>query len=228
MNDQIQSIFLFTCLTVGLLLLWAACIAAVYWDATRRKLASGEVIAWVVLATLLPLVGAAAYVFSRLMATLFSPGRPGSIPARKNATLLKRAPQPEANTGTILAADLPQNTNTAVQQTRFRSPDELPAAIVKLIVIDGPHIGQEYPIFKLPAQIGRIPEAAVRLDQDLGVSRQHAEIYEQEGELRIRDLSSAHGTRLGGSNIKDQRLEPGDHIQVGITTLVVHSSEDRI
>jgi pSer/pThr/pTyr-binding forkhead associated (FHA) protein len=97
-----------------------------------------------------------------------------------------------------------------------------------LKAIDGPHAGQEYHIFSLPAQIGRVPDAAVRLDQDLGVSRQHAEIYEQEGELRIRDLGSAHGTHLGGSSIDDRKMAPDDYIRVGQTTLVVHIGEGRI
>ncbi len=233
MTDQIRTILLFTCLTLGFLLLWAASIAITFWDASRRKLPTGELIAWIVLAALIPLIGASAYLFSRALAMWFSPRSPGSTPARKRSTWLKRAPQPEAHSGTLLAADLLQNTYAAPKSTRLQTQADLPlgvrsAARLYLKAIDGPHAGQEYPIFSLPVQIGRVPEAAVRLDQDLGVSRHHAEIYEQAGELRIRDLSSAHGTRMGGSNIEDRGLVPGDHIQIGVTTLVVQIGEGRI
>jgi len=233
MTDQIQTILLFTCLTLGFLLLWAASIAFTFWDASRRKLPTVELIAWIALAALIPLIGASAYLFSRALGILFFPEGEGSTPARKRFTLLKRVPQPEAHSGTLLAADLLQNTNAAPQPDRPETEADLPmsvrsAASLYLKALDGPHAGQEYPIFSLPAQIGRVPEAAVRLDHDLGVSRHHAEIYEQAGELRIRDLSSTHGTRLDGSHIEDQWLAPGDHIQVGVTTLVVQISEGRV
>ena len=233
MTDQIRTILLFTFIILGFLLLWAASIAITFWDASRRRLPTGELIAWIALAALIPLIGASAYLFSRALGVWFSPGSPGSTPARKRSTWLKRVPQPEAHSGTLLAADLLQNTYAAPKPDRPQIEEDLPldvhsAARLYLKAIDGPHAGQEYAVFSLPAQIGRVPEAAVRLEQDLGVSRHHAEIYEQAGELRIRDLSSAHGTRMGGSNIEDRGLEPGDHIQVGMTTLVVQIGEGRI
>lgn len=233
MTDQIRTILLFTFIILGFLLLWAASIAITFWDASRRKLPTGELIAWIALAALIPLIGASAYLFSRALSKFFSPGSPGSTPARKRSTWLKQVPQPEEHSGTLLAADLIQNTYAAPKPTNLQTVEDLPlgghaAARLYLKAVDGPHAGQEYPVFSLPAQIGRVPEAAVLLDQDLGISRHHAEIYEQAGELRIRDLSSAHGTRIGGSNIEDRGLEPGDHIQVGVTTLVVQIGEKRV
>jgi hypothetical protein len=232
MTDQITSILLLTCLIMGFLILWAASIAFTFWDASRRKLPTGELLAWVALAALIPLIGASAYLFSRALGAWFSPRSSGSTTEHKRTTWLKRVPEPEANSGTYLAADLLQNTYVAPKPAHPQTQAELPldthaAALLYLKAIDGPHVGQEYPIFRLPAQIGRVPEAAVRLDQDLGVSRHQAEIYEQAGELRIRDLGSAHGTRRGGSNIDDQRLVQGDQIQVGVTTLVVQIGERR-
>jgi FHA domain len=230
MTDQIKTILLFTSLILGFILLWAASIAITFWDASRRKLPTGELIAWLALAALIPLIGASAYLFSRALGVWFSPRNSGSTPSRNRSTWLKRVPQPEANSGTYLAADLLQNTYAAPKPASLQTQADLPsdvhvAARLYLKAIDGPHAGQEYPVFSLPAQIGRGPEAAVRLDQDLGVSRHHAEIYELAGELHIRDLGSAHGTRMGGSNIEDRGLEPGDHIQVGVTTLVIQIGE---
>jgi hypothetical protein len=247
MTDQVQTILLYTCLIFGFLLFWAASIGFTFWDASKRKLSAGELVGWVALAALMPLIGAAAYLFSRILSVLFSPGGPDSTPSRKRFTLFKRAQQPEVHTGTLLASDLLQDTraahaahaeHAAAQAAHPGAADDnsprVPsaargarAARLHLKVIDGPHAGQEYHILSLPAQIGRVPEAAVRLDQDLGVSRHHAEIYERAGELRIRDLSSAHGTLLGGSKIDDRGLLPGDHIQVGLTTLEVREGEGR-
>jgi pSer/pThr/pTyr-binding forkhead associated (FHA) protein len=95
---------------------------------------------------------------------------------------------------------------------------------VRLVVVEGPHRGQEFAVGALPAQIGRGAEALVRLDSDLGVSRRHAELYEQAGVLRVRDLRSAHGTLVNGFTISDKGLLPGDKIQVGHSLLVVDNS----
>ena len=71
------------------------------------------------------------------------------------------------------------------------------------------------------SRIGRGSEAQIRLDGDLGVSRQHAQIYEQSGVLRVRDLQSTHGTAVNGFSIADKSLDPGDRIRVGLSTLLV-------
>jgi hypothetical protein len=231
MSDQIQTILLFTCLALGFLLLWAASIAVTYWDASRRKLPASETVAWIALAALIPLIGAFAYLFSRALNALFSPEGQGQPPQGRRFTLLKRSPQPEADTGTLLASDLLPGDDPAARPPQpdlapATLPGLKPAAHLTLKAIDGPHAGTKYPIYRLPAQIGRVPEATVCLEQDLAVSRHHAELYTREGELRIRDLDSAHGTRLGGVDMKDGALAPGDQVQVGLTTLVLQMDEE--
>ena len=76
-----------------------------------------------------------------------------------------------------------------------------------------------------PACLGRGSEAALRLDQDLEVSRQHAEIYQQAGALRLRDLHSPRGTQLNGAAIDDQPLALGDKIEIGQSALIVEGAE---
>jgi hypothetical protein len=105
--------------------------------------------------------------------------------------------------------------------------DDPPNAPVRLAVVEGPHSGEEFAVGALPAQIGRGAEAVVRLDGDLGVSRRHAELYQQAGLLRLRDLRSAHGTLVNGFTISDKGLMPGDKIQVGHSLLVVRGGEGR-
>ncbi len=67
----------------------------------------------------------------------------------------------------------------------------------------------------------------IGLDDDLGVSRQHAEIYDQAGVLRIRDLKSTHGTQVNGFSIDDKSLDPGDQIRIGASTLKIEMPEGR-
>jgi len=104
----------------------------------------------------------------------------------------------------------------------FQAPPtvERPGAIV-LAIVSGPQAGQELWVETLPGRIGRGGEAGLRLDRDMGVSRQHAELYRQEGRLHIRDLGSSHGTIVNGVSIHDKVLQIGDTIEVGHSTLVV-------
>ncbi|MDF1870652.1 MAG: ATP-binding protein [Phycisphaerales bacterium] len=94
----------------------------------------------------------------------------------------------------------------------------------KLTVIAGPDEGKEYqlPIGE-PQLIGRSSEALPITDNT--VSRRHAELTPDGSIWYIRDLKSNNGTQVNGVHIKDRiRLEPGDEISVGITTLVFGSN----
>jgi len=204
----------------GLLVaLWALSIAIAYWDLKRQILPSAEVLAWLAVVALVPGLGLLAYLLFRLMGHAFplaSSGTPGGR-AKRRVTQLRQAPAgAPGRTGTVLAADMVQET---VADRRLVRP-----AAFTLAVVDGPHAGQEFPLDVLPARLGRGGEAGVRLDRDLGVSRQHAELYQQEGVLRIRDLGSSHGLSVNGVAVHDQALAPGDKIQVGLSTLVVKES----
>ncbi|MBO6514521.1 MAG: FHA domain-containing protein [Phycisphaerales bacterium] len=90
----------------------------------------------------------------------------------------------------------------------------------KLTVIKGPDEGKEYQLpLGEPQLIGRSSEALPITDNT--VSRRHAELTPDGPVWYIRDLKSNNGTLVNGVNIKDRiRLEPGDEISVGITTLL--------
>jgi pSer/pThr/pTyr-binding forkhead associated (FHA) protein len=90
-----------------------------------------------------------------------------------------------------------------------------------LATVEGPHTGQNFVVDHLPACIGRGSDCAISLDNDLGVSRRHAELYQHGGKLRIRDLNSSHGTKVNNYNISDKGLLPGDRIRVGYSLLIV-------
>jgi hypothetical protein len=200
---------------IGLLVvLWGLSIGAVYWDLKRQSLPRGEKLAWLALVSLVPGVGLAAYLLSRLFSRAFP--LPPAGTAKRRVTELRRAPEGAVRTGTIVAAELVQET---IADRHLVEPMG-----VMLAVVAGPHTGQEFLIEVLPARLGRGSEAALRLDRDAGVSRQHAEIYRQDGILRIRDLGSTHGTSVNDVAIHDKAIEPGDKIEVGLSALIVREA----
>jgi hypothetical protein len=178
----------------------------------------GEKLAWLALVILVPDLGFLAYLLSRLFGRLFpvasAGGPPGAV--RRRVTQLRPEPAGAARTGTIAAADLVQATIADRRLARTKG--------IMLAAVAGPHAGQEFAVDVLPARLGRGSEATVRLDRDLGVSRLHAEIYRQDGALRLRDLRSSHGTRINGVSIHDKTLEPGDRIELGLSALLVKES----
>lgn len=94
-----------------------------------------------------------------------------------------------------------------------------------LTVANGPDAGKKYYIQGNQTTIGRGRNAAVRL-QDEGASRIHAEILFFSMEFRIKDLQSANGTFLNGSQVSEYALRNNDKIMIGETMLLF--SIDRI
>ena len=60
---------------------------------------------------------------------------------------------------------------------------------------------------------------------DTEISRQHAEIREENGVFSISDLNSSNGTFVNGSQIRFQELEDGDRIQCGRSVLLFNLLE---
>jgi pSer/pThr/pTyr-binding forkhead associated (FHA) protein len=73
--------------------------------------------------------------------------------------------------------------------------------------------------------IGRHAPGAGGLADDVEISRNHARISRApEGEFTIEDLDSTNGTFVNGVRIAaPQPLAEGDRVEVGGTTLVVHT-----
>jgi pSer/pThr/pTyr-binding forkhead associated (FHA) protein len=66
--------------------------------------------------------------------------------------------------------------------------------------------------------IGRGPTCDVRLI-DKGTSREHATIMWEDDVHMLEDLQSTNGTKINGKRIRSGRLEDGDELLVGRTTL---------
>jgi diguanylate cyclase (GGDEF)-like protein len=67
----------------------------------------------------------------------------------------------------------------------------------------------------------------VRLNDD-GISRRHARIFLHEGHHYVEDLGSANGTMINGVKVARQRLEDGDKIRLGPTTILKFGYHDDI
>jgi len=73
---------------------------------------------------------------------------------------------------------------------------------------DGKHV-RRVPISSLPFRIGRRPGLELTLPWD-SVSKEHAEIYEDQQSLRLRDLRSTNGTFVRHERVSDAPIQEGD------------------
>ena len=82
--------------------------------------------------------------------------------------------------------------------------------------------GDRYPLMGALTIVGRDDRADIILD-DPGISRQHCEIrVTTDGPhfvSTIRDLGSTNGTFVNGERISSERLQPGDRVTVGRTSV---------
>ncbi len=227
--SKVSSLLIIFGLVLLFAALWVATIIFVYLDTDRRQIRRGTQLAWLVVSAVLPVLGGIIYLFIRQRLHPSQP-RSATLPYPQNRpTPLKRPQDIDLHMPTIPATDLVDHTIPATaEQKPVRNSPKRGLHIYQLEALEGPHAGQVFPLLALPVNIGRGSGALIQLNSDLGVSRQHAEIYEQSGELRIRDLKSSHGTNVNGFGIIDRALRPGDEIRIGATTLVLRTGEGNV
>ena len=85
------------------------------------------------------------------------------------------------------------------------------------LTIIGGHSAKKEIVLQLPATIGRSRAAGLTIAHGM-VSRQHCELFEAHGLVRLRDLGSLNGTFCDGKQIKETALRPGDQFTVGPLT----------
>jgi len=78
--------------------------------------------------------------------------------------------------------------------------------------------GRTYPLSVGSTVIGRGDQANLRLP-DVGISRRHARIDFDGGQVVLTDLGSTNGTSVNGQRVSAVALNPGDMVQLGTTTL---------
>jgi two-component system, NtrC family, sensor kinase len=88
-----------------------------------------------------------------------------------------------------------------------------------LLVVRGVDQGSRFEISGSPQSLGRGARNSIRI-LDTEVSRQHAEIIEEDGAYVLLDKQSSNGTFVNGNQVRRRVLENGDQIQIGRSVLL--------
>ena len=96
-----------------------------------------------------------------------------------------------------------------------------------LIVLAGSNRGEMYRVEEGETFLGRGQNATIRLNDD-GISRRHARIFQNGGEVVIEDLKSSNGTTVNGTSVSLQTLKDGDKIRLGSTTILKFTYNDHL
>jgi hypothetical protein len=220
---MLEQILYFSIITGGILLflaVWIITVFIVSWDVRRRHVPKPDAYLWQGLPVVLPLFGFFAYWAMRLINRIVFAGDPAFPVSSERVTATKRPAGLEERLATIAATDMIED-QASLQPGPFKdAAGRVSGQEYRLNVIEGPCSGIEFIVHALPVRIGRGSTADIRLDQDGGTSRQHAEIYSGKEGVRIRDLQSTHGTLVNGSLVQDANLYPGDRIRIGFSTMV--------
>jgi pSer/pThr/pTyr-binding forkhead associated (FHA) protein len=89
-------------------------------------------------------------------------------------------------------------------------------------VLEGIDKGRAFRELPTPVSIGREEGNLLRLN-DERVSRFHAKIQFDNGEMILTDLESTNGTRVNGNVVQIRRLRPGDRVGLGRSLLLFGS-----
>jgi serine phosphatase RsbU (regulator of sigma subunit) len=90
-----------------------------------------------------------------------------------------------------------------------------------LVTLQGPEPGRQFPLGSGASLIGRQPDAAIYLES-LAVSRQHAQIIDQDGNCFVEDVGSSNGTFINGHAVVGRvPLTERDTLQVGPYLMVL-------
>ena len=96
---------------------------------------------------------------------------------------------------------------------------------VTFLVLEGVDKGRVYRDLPIPVTIGREEGNGLRLN-DERVSRFHAKVQTEDGDVILTDLDSTNGTRVNGTAIQIRRLRPGDQVSIGRSMLLFGTIEE--
>jgi len=97
--------------------------------------------------------------------------------------------------------------------------------LVTFQVLEGIDKGRTFRELPTPVTIGREEGNVLRLN-DERVSRFHAKVQFDNGEVILTDLESTNGTRVNGNVVQIRRLKPGDRVGVGRSLLLFGTAEE--
>jgi predicted component of type VI protein secretion system len=91
---------------------------------------------------------------------------------------------------------------------------------VKLLVVSGDTSKKEVTLRRPRTVVGRKKGCKIRIQSE-SVSRIHCSLVLANGRLTAKDLGSSNGTFVNGRRIKEQELQAGDKLRVGVITFMV-------
>lgn len=83
-----------------------------------------------------------------------------------------------------------------------------------LIVRKGVEVGERFYLEQPRITVGRDPASDIFLN-DVTVSRAHAVLHVEGGDVRIEDVGSLNGTYVNDAIVTEARLTSGDTVQIG-------------
>ena len=88
----------------------------------------------------------------------------------------------------------------------------------RVIPLDGPEEGVEFPVVGAAIKIGSDSRATIVIKHP-DVELRHAEFYRTGDACFVKDLGTRHGTWMGMRKVNDESLSAGDVVKIGSTRL---------
>lgn len=107
--------------------------------------------------------------------------------------------------------------------TKLAGPGKAAPSRSALVTTAGPLTGKRFEISET-VMIGR--EGGDIVIDDMEVSRCHAEVKANNGQLVLTDLGSSNGTKLNGRRVSSQVLTDGDLIELGGSAFLIELGSD--
>jgi pSer/pThr/pTyr-binding forkhead associated (FHA) protein len=132
-------------------------------------------------------------------------------------------PQPSpAQTAAFQTPQTPSMPTQVMSPATSMPPQAIAASYVSLVAIDGPLIGQRFPV-QQPITVGR-ECPSIPMSFDTAASRRHASLAPAPGGVSVSDSGSTNGTFVNGQRIAQSLAQIGDLIKIGSTTFRVEAA----
>jgi len=96
-----------------------------------------------------------------------------------------------------------------------------------VVVLSGDRMGEMFPLKEDRTTIGRGLQTDVRIN-DEGISRTHAVVVRKDGDYLLSDAGSTNGTFANGRKVDGYKLQEGDKIQIGASSVLKFTFHDDI
>jgi len=95
--------------------------------------------------------------------------------------------------------------------------------MARLVITAGKGEGRTREVAR-PTILGRMKGVDLVVE-DIGASREHCKVYQQDGDWFVIDLNSRNGTKVNGTPVTRWRLKDGDRIGIGATLVTFQAPE---